>query len=563
MRSLPLFRSRRHRTIARAIVAVALFGSFDPSFADEERPARGPERLRERVESCVLTASLAVGQSVACAPTVVGTFYERRLYRPAWTDGDAPLPAAWGLAGALVGARRHGLDPETYHFSAIRNILEALDTPAGSEERARRLTDLELLLTDAFLTYASHLLSGRVNPETVEPDWVARRRQADLPALLESALEVDRWEEDLERLAPGHPGYARLQASLVHYRDLAEGAAWPLAPTTPTLRQGDRGPAVVGLGHRLAAEGYLDRTEPSEVFDEAVEAAVRSYQVRNGLAADGVVGRATWAALQVQADARVRQIEANLERWRWVREDQGTRYLRVNVADFRLEAVEEGQSVLSMAVVVGKPVHRTPVFAGRMTYLVLNPYWNVPGEIADQELLPAARRDPSYLTRRGFRVLQGWDADAAEVPVSAVNWSVPSLERAGLRIRQDPGPENALGRVKFMFPNRFNVYLHDTPSRELFEKTRRDFSHGCIRVARPLDLAEFVLRGDPNWTPEAVLAALETAEDRTVPLPQAIPVYVEYFTAWADEDGSTHFRSDIYGRDARLEAALSRPVPPS
>jgi murein L,D-transpeptidase YcbB/YkuD len=492
----------------------------------------------------------------------VGTFYERRQYRPAWTSDDGPLPAARRFAEALVGASRHGLDPETYHLSAIHRTLETLAAPLGDRERSSELADLEILLTDGYVTYASHLLSGRVNPETVEPDWVARPREANLPALLESALKRDRWEESLEGLAPADPGYTRLQAVLVHYRQIAGTGGWAVPTKAPTLRPGDRDPAVSVLRRRLAAEGYVDEVGTGAMFDAALEAAVRSYQMRNGLDVDGTVGPATWGTLRIAAGDRVQQIEANLERWRWLRAERGKRYLRVNVADFRLEAVENGHTLLTMRVVVGKPAHQTPLFAGRMTYLVLNPFWNVPGEIADKEILPAVRRDASYLARHGFRVLRGWDDDA-EVPPSAVDWGLKSLERAGLRIRQDPGPENALGRVKFMFPNRFNVYLHDTPSRELFERTRRDFSHGCIRVARPLDLAQYVLSGDPTWTQDAILAALDGAGNRIVPLPEPITVYVEYFTAWGDEDGVTHFRADVYGRDARLEAALFQPVPPS
>ena len=270
---------------------------------------------------------------------------------------------------------------------------------------------------------------------------------------------------------------------------------------------------------------------------------------------------ATRAELNVSVERRVEQLELNLERWRWLPQDLGRRHIIVNIAAFELEVVEDEAVVLAMRVVVGRPYHNTPVFSDTMRYIVLNPYWEVPRKIAVQEILPRIKRDPSYLAREKLRVFKGWGLEAREVDPATVNWSAITPANFPFRLRQDPGPLNALGRVKFVFPNKFNVYLHDTPSRQLFEKTQRDFSHGCIRIQKPIDLAVYLLRQDPRWNRDALLRALDKAVDRSVPLPEPIPIHLLYWTAWADGDGTIQFRPDIYGWDAPLLGAMRAPPP--
>ena len=254
----------------------------------------------------------------------------------------------------------------------------------------------------------------------------------------------------------------------------------------------------------------------------------------------------------------------NLERWRWLPHDLGARYIIVNTADFNLKAVENGRVALQMRVVVGRPARRSPVFSANMTYLVVNPYWNVPTTIAVEDILPELQKDVAYLAQRGIRVFQNWELDAPEVDPATVDWHAYHANRFPFRLRQDPGPNNALGRIKFMFPNPFAVYLHDTPNRSLFKRVQRDFSSGCIRVEAPFVLADFVLAGDERWTPNALTEAIEKGETRTIRLNHPVPVHLLYMTAWADETGVIQFRSDIYDRDRDLDRALSqrRPNPP-
>ncbi len=444
---------------------------------------------------------------------------------------------------------------------------------------ARLLADLDLLLTDTFLIYGSHLLSGRVNPETFDPEWIAARRGANLAAVLEEALGSGTVGEKLRGLLPRQPGYGRLKEALVTYRNIALGGGWEPVPSHQTLESGVRSASVVSLRRRLAATGDLpaaaspptadrppvagDPSRPAtpdwELFDDEVDRAVRHFQRRHGLGEDGVVGEGTFAALNVSVDRRIHQIELNLERWRWLPEDLGARHIFVNIAAFALEVMERDSVALEMKVIVGRPYRRTPVFSDTMTYLVLSPYWHVPHNLAVQDKLPLVQRDPSYFTAQKIRVYDGWGTDAREIDPGTVDWSALSARNFPYRLRQDPGPLNALGSVKFMFPNQFNVYLHDTPARELFSRANRDFSSGCIRLENPLGLAQYLLANDRSWTPQTIRSVIDAGIERTVMLDRSIPVHLLHWTAWVDRNGIVHLRPDLYGRDSRLEAALHEP----
>jgi murein L,D-transpeptidase YcbB/YkuD len=523
------------------------------------------ESLRVRLEAAGVPPRITVGGELIYASVTLPLFYERRTYEPAWSDNSGPLPQAEALVSAIRQADRQGLTPEDYHLARIEATLRELrqNQENGKPLDPRRLVDLDLLLTDAFLIYGFHLLAGRVNPETIDPEWRANRRDADLAALLQSAVETNQIEQALEGLLPPQPGYARLQEALARYRQIAARGGWVAVPEGPKMEEGERGERVLILRQRLAASGDLDE-EPSssaDLFDEALQQAVQRFQNRHGLEVDGVVGPATLAALNLPVEMRVRQIELNMERWRWLPEDLGKSYILINIANFELDVVENGQKVMMMRVVVGRDYRRTPVFSDRMTYLVFSPYWHVPQNIAVQDILPAVRKDPAYLAQKNIRVFQGWGVETKEIDPTSVDWSEVGAKNLNYRFRQEPGPSNALGRVKFMFPNKFNVYLHDTPSRELFAKSERAFSSGCIRIEKALELAEYLLRSDPRWTRENILAAMDKRVEQSVPLPEPLNVHLLYWTAWSEEGGVVRFRNDIYGRDRQLDEAM-REKPP-
>lgn len=406
--------------------------------------------------------------------------------------------------------------------------------------------------------YGSHVLTGQIDPRDLKEVWFGERSQVDLGTTIQQASETDRVAEFLQNLRPTHAGYAALQKTLASYRDITARGGWPVIPDGPKLQRGDRGPRVAALRDRLLLTSDLDRASApiDEVFDVALERGLEKFQERHGLDADGAVGTSTLTALNVPAEARVRRIELNMERWRWLPQTLGERYILVNIANFALDVVEHGRSVLAMRVVVGKPARRTPFFSADMTYLVLNPHWHVPPTIAIQDNLPLIRRAPGYVSRQNFKLFRHGEGGVTRIDPMSVDWSSVSAGNFPYQLRQDPGPRNALGRVKFMLPNPYHVYLHDTPARELFAKTERAFSSGCIRLENPMGLAEYLLRGDLQWSRQKIVISSKRGAEQVVHLPARIPVHLLYWTAWANEDEVVHFRKDIYDRDKVLDKAL-------
>jgi murein L,D-transpeptidase YcbB/YkuD len=558
-----------HRVL---LTSATLAACWSPLKADaREADIRSPdavvaEQIRTRIEAAGVVAELRAGGEPIYESGVLPGFYERRLYRPAWSDQRGSTRLADDLVSGLRRADLEGLRPEDYHLSTIKAMIAAVRANAMTDAAtgAARWAELDLLATDAFLVYGTHLLAGRVNPETLRPEWLANPRSADIAMVLETALASGNIAAALESLVPRQNGYQRLRQALARYRDVAERGGWPALPRKSTLRRGDHGPAVASLRKRLSLEDDLgsEAEHDVEMFDEALDQAVTEFQRRHGLSADGLVGAATRAELNVRVDRRVQQLELNLERWRWLPEDLGRRHIIVNIAAFQLEVVDEDTVVLAMRVVVGRLYNRTPVLSDTMRYIVLNPYWHVPRSIAVAELLPIVKKDPSYFARHRLRVFSRSRLDAPEINPKTVDWSAITSADFPFQLRQDPGPLNALGRIKFMFPNKYSIYLHDTPAGAQFEETQRDLSHGCIRIQNPIELANYLLQRNPQWNRDAFLRELDEAVDRTVPLPEPMPIHLLYWTAWADEDGTIQFRPDIHDLDVPLWTAL-RALPPN
>ncbi len=523
--------------------------------------------LRFRIELGGIPLKISVGKEPIYAAIVLPIFYERRVYQPAWTDSQGPLPQTETLLNAIRHADREGLRPGDYHLEKIEAILSELhQTPKLWEQpHPRQLVDLDLLLTDAFLIYGSHLLAGRINPEQIDPQWFANRREADLAQLLEDALSSNQIEEALAALLPAYAGYTRLWDTLAIYRKFAETGGWPTVPSGSKLRQGDRSERIPLLRQRLAAEGFLTNVgaDDQTLFDNDVEQALKKFQMQNGLETDGILGTQTLQALNISADQRVRQIVVNMERWRWLPQNLGDRYILVNIASFNLDVLEQETPVLNMRVVAGKSYRKTPVFSDKITYLVINPYWGVPDTIAKKDILPKQKKDPNFLMNQKIRVFEGWGANTREIDPSIIDWNTVTAANLTYRFKQDPGPQNALGRIKFMFPNQFDVYLHDTPSKELFAKARRDFSSGCIRIEKPVELAEYLLRKHPDWPSEKIRSTLSGSDftTQTVKLPEPVNIHILYWTVWVGKDDRIHFGPDIYDRDTALDAAMQEPPP--
>jgi murein L,D-transpeptidase YcbB/YkuD len=518
------------------------------------------DRLRARLETLWLVPRLIVAAESLPATEMLPLVYTRRIYQPVWSDDTGPSPRVEALRKVLREAEHEGFRGGEYHLAKIDTMLAEFHRQQAAKEPLSpdRLADFDLLLTDAFLTYGMHALSGRINPQTLQASWFIQPPEADLPAVLHSALATDHIAKALQSLLPSHPEYTKLRQTLAHYRAIARKGGWPLVPAGDKLLKGEHNARVAIVRARLRASGDLapDVRPDAELFDDLLDRAVRRFQRRHGLQPDGIVGTATLSALNVPVEARVKQIAANLERWRWLPRSLGRRYVLVNIANFTLDVIEDDHPVLSMRIIVGKPYQHTPVFSALMTNLILNPSWYVPPSIAREEILPLLRRDPEYPAKQHLRVYRGQGTQWQELNPRTINWSQVSATHFPYRLRQEPGPKNPLGRIKFTFPNPFSIYLHDTSSPELFAQTVRTFSHGCIRIEKPIELAAYVLRGRARGSRDSIQAAIASGVEQTRALPQPLPIYLLYWTAWVDADGVVHFRPDVYDRDAPLGKAL-------
>lgn len=489
-------------------------------------------------------------------------FYEHRGFEPLWVNEPGPNDLGNQLPKHFGQAVDHGLNPEDYHLSCMQTMLDhvmelqRMRLPIPS----RMLAELEILMTDGFMVYASHLASGKVNPSDLYPQWLSEKNKTDIVSEL-GHLAIHRdLNRTFKKFAPPHPEYWALMEAGRNMKKIAAGGGWPSIPPGPNLRRGDSDPRIAFLRARLQATGELAEKEPPQranFYDGDLYAAVRSFQGRHGLEVDGVVGPQTLHALNRSANARHRQILLNLERWRWLPHEWDDRYVLVNTAAFHLDAWKQHRKVLSMKVIVGKDYQKTPVFSEKMTYLEINPYWNVPRSIAVKEYLPKLRANPGYAAANHFELLQGRGREARVIDPWSVDWSTVTPGNFRWFMRQTPGPWNALGRIKFMFPNQFHVYLHDTPQRHLFQRNHRAFSHGCIRIEKPLELAELLLEDIPSWNRERIESVIASGNRRVVTLPKPWMVHIYYWTAWVDEEDGLQFRTDLYDKDDALWAALN------
>ncbi len=523
------------------------------------------DHLKKRIELKKTQNKFSCRGELICGASLIPKFYQQRGFSPAWIGKEGILPQARSLVAEIDGADHEGLRPDDYHRANIVSLVTKIDEKqaVGETVDAPIWVDLDLLLTDAFMLYSSHLFAGRVNPETIHTDWVVVNPSADLTDVLGSALNSNQISKALRDLEPIHSAYFELKQSLAQYRDMAKkDDRLPLSPGT-NLRKGDRGISVQRLRERLVILGDLEDTEKDPVgfFDDATERAVLGFQKRHGLKSDGMVGPHTLEILNIPIQQRVRQIELNMERCRWIPRDLGDRYILVNIADFKLSVIENLHRMLEMRVVVGRPYRRTPVFSAKMTYMVINPYWNIPTSLVFKDLLPKIQKNDTYLAQQGIKVFKGWSKGAPEIDPETVDWKKIEHQNFPYKLRQDPGPRNALGRIKFIFPNRFAVYLHDTPDRSHFNETHRDFSSGCIRTEKPVDLARYLVRDEHQWSEENLLAAIEARETKVIELRSPITVHLQYWTAWVDENGRLNFRKDIYDRDRLLDQALRERMP--
>ncbi|MGH7469036.1 MAG: L,D-transpeptidase family protein [Longimicrobiales bacterium] len=505
----------------------------------------GPEEQpRDRIRAWLRAASgarplpLAGGDTVHVSKATV-EFYRTRRWQPAWSNEKELLPTGVLLRESIGRARDDGLAPHAYGHDVTSRLLGRLEAEGEDELpdslEVPYLASVDILLTEGYNRYANDLVRGRLDPNQGGPRWRIARGKARESRVLQLVLEGLTPAEVVAHLRPSIPYYERVRGALAKHYHVAAQGGWPKVPEG-SVKVGQRSPAVSlartrlisGLDDREALLAQMGAADPT-LFDAELAKAVEYFQLRHAIEPDGALGAATVREMNHSVEERISELELNLDRWRWLSDDLGERYLLVNIAGFELEVVDHNRAIESMNVVVGKRNWQTPVFADTIEHIVVNPYWNVPPSIYNEEILPKIESDPTWLARNNY-------------------------ERVREGVRQKPGPGNALGNYKFVFPNEDDIYLHDTPADHLFSRTRRDFSHGCIRVERPADLARLLVRLQTDQDPNDLEKLVSRKRESWIKLTRPLPIYILYFTVWVEEDGTVRYHHDIYGRDEQLQS---------
>ncbi len=515
---------------------------------------------------------------------LTGEIYRRVNNKLLWLNNYELNEAGEELFNLLNETSADGLYDYQYHLAYIQQRLHNLPN------RPKDATALDIVLTDAFISYAEDVLGKKLTPaaaeyfhrlqpvswrnEDEEPTYREHGEHSHIVSLISEHSQPWDLNKTLANLQPQHEGYQQLKENLRHYQNAAQSNRWQELGEGPTLKVGMRDSQIKQLRellktHRdypLKTSGVLawfssDGEELSEaesmLFDESLSASLKQFQRRHGLYPSGQVDKKTRAQLNVPLAVTVKQLALNLKRWRELPADLGKRYLWVNLNDFRLDLIYKGESILNMKVIVGKPSRQTPVMHQSINSIVLNPYWNVPRRIMIRDILPQAKKDPSYLSERNIRIIDGWQS-VEEVPIDNVDWDALHPRRFPYRLRQDAGPDNALGAIKFVIPNDQSIYLHDTNHPELFSEDQRALSSGCVRVSEPLKLAETLLAGKRGWNRKKIESIIAAGETTYVRLPESIPTYLLYWTAWVDSDGVLQIRDDMYGSDEKIFAGAEK-----
>ena len=480
--------------------------------------------------------------------------YQQRGFASLWLKRDGLNRKGKIILEKLKTAEAHGLEQQAYNVDEILQLLEI--------EGENHTALLDILITEGIHRFIHDLSKGRSKAQLAFPRLFAEAGSVEcIPGCVVEGVDSTKLlRAYLDKLGPRHRAYHQLQKTLVHYKEIAEKGGWPEIEPGKTLKVGDTDSRVAAIWQLLFIVGDLqtERCRSSQ-YDEEMLEGVKRFQYRHGLQVDGVIGKETFAAMNVSAAKRIEQIKLNLERWRWHDQHLGSSYVLVNIAGFYLKAVRENKELLEMPIIVGTRHHESPIFSDKIRYIEFNPYWNIPPHIAQNETLIHLQTDPEYLAKEHIRLFSNWQEDGVELDPQTIDWQkVSKKEVRRYKFRQDPGPWNALGTMKFVFPNKYSVYLHDTPNHELFKEFRRAYSHGCIRVSNPEALALFLLWNEAaGWDKDKVKAIVASGKRTIITLPERVPVHLTYMTAWHDADGVLHFNNDIYHRDKRLQEALT------
>lgn len=475
---------------------------------------------------------------------------------PLWVDDSGPTEKAEILLSFLQNSDGEGLHPADYQVNEIVELW--------NKKSLESLAELDTLLTYNSVKYIHDMSHGELAPFFAYPELFAEagEQKFDPVATVEQLVEHDDLTNLLRSLPPAHAHYGDLRHMLSLFREKNYPEQWPELFVKKSVRKGDKTKIIGDIRKRLfilTENSVLNEYAEIDLFDENLEKSVLLFQKTHGLKPDGVVGKKTLRELNISPAQRIDQIKVNMARWRWQDHDLGEDYILVNIADYHLYVYEAEKIILELPVIVGKMQHQTPVFSDKITYFEINPFWNIPPSIAMNEELPELRKNPLHLQERNIRVFSSWLKDAVELDSLSINWQeVTRSQMARYKLRQDPGPDNSLGRFKFVFPNHYSVYIHDTPATNLFSEHSRFFSHGCIRVSEPERLARYILEKTGKSWGESHSLSLENGERKVIRVNPPLPIHITYQTAWLDKEGRINFNRDIYNRDTKLYKALSR-----
>lgn len=489
-------------------------------------------------------------------------FYRENDFELAWNSHKKAGKQAEELIEVLKESWKEGLNPQYYRIEEMDSLEKAIFHSGVDSVDLHRLIHLDLLMTSSFLTYASHLVCGRVDPNKVNSTWFTNPPQKDFVPALKKAAINKRVKKAIDDIRPDYPQYKKLQEKFAEYHEIKKNGGWPEIAGGQELRRGNYGRQVAALNKRLAVTGdltgYNEKGRDTAVFTEETENSVKIFQERHRLKPTGWVDKKTLQALNIPLEDRLQQIMLNMERLRWMPEDLGEHYILVNVPEYYLRIIRNEKVEMDMKVIVGQDFNSTPIFSDTMEHLVFSPYWNVPNSISTEEILPKAQENPDHLSTNNYELLSGWEEDPKVIDPYSVDWDTLSADNFPFRIRQKPGPGNALGKVKFMFPNNLSIYLHDTPEGNLFSRDERGFSHGCIRVEEPEDMAVYLLQNKPGYDRKRIKQLMEDGSETIVKLEEKVPVHIIYWTTFVDDNGRLNFSNDIYNFDKAQIKAIEK-----
>lgn len=499
-------------------------------------------------DSSALTAFLITQRVAEKYSAEIRDFYNRRNYTFAWFYGDTLSGAVYTFYDQLRWFWETGTDSLAYNAELDSLLMNTGNAPGSFPDLQQKLRN-EFLLTTQFFEYARYQYEGRIAKDLRKLDWYIPRGRKNYQMLLDSLVAG---VPDLAASEPLNRQYHLLKKQLAIYKEISLKDTLALRFANYDLREGDSLPFLKVLRFKLALRGDLSSADTvSSRYDASLQKGIRNYQQRTGITVDGKVTSSLISHLNIPVNEHIRTILLNMERLRWVPDDRIGEYIFVNIPEFRLHVNRDSVLLFSMNVVVGKEATQTVVFSGLLSTIVFCPYWNIPQSIIVNEMLPILKRNPGYLTSKNMEVLK----NGKVVSPHSINWRAYTTS-VPLQIRQRPGPNNSLGNIKFVFPNEYAIYLHDTPARHLFDNTGRSYSHGCIRIAEPVMLAEYLLKDDPQWNTESIEKAMYAGKEQKVNLERKVPVFIGYFTAWVDRNGRLNLRKDIYGHDQRLAKEL-------